>query len=382
MTFLFWLSFIALVVAVASSVELMLGAGKLRHLRDVRPDETATPLPPVSIVFSALNEAHTIEPALRSVLALDYPALEIIVINDRSTDATPAILERMASGEPRLKVVHVDTLPEGWLGKNHALHRGSQAASGDYLLFTDADVVFERTTLRRAVAHCLEERLDHLTVFPDTPVKDRLLAMLMLNFGVTFMLRFKPWKVRDSAGHFLGLGAFNLVKTSAYRDAGGHAAIAMQVLDDLMLGRVMKEKGCRQDVMLGTGLVSVAWYHSAAEMFRGMEKNLFAGFDYRLSLLGAATVLVLLIRVWPWAGLVVTHGSAWWMNLATVLLEFGVFLASARLAGYPLGALLYLPVVNLISLAMWWRASLLTLSRGGITWRGTFYSLGQLRRRS
>ena len=376
----YWLALLSLLSLLATlfgCIEVTIGGLRLRALRDMAALPDAE-LPRLSIVLSALDEAETIVPALQSMLALDYPALEIIVINDRSTDATPQLLERLAAQDARLKVLHVHALPAGWLGKNHALHLGAARAAGDYLLFTDADVVFHPQALRRAVSHCRRERLDHLTVFPDVVAPGGLLAMLMLNFGINFMLRFKPWKIRESSGHFLGMGAFNLVRAEAYRAAGGHAALRMQVLDDLMLGKLMKRCGHAQDVLIGRGMLSIAWYRNAGQMFRGLEKNFFAGFDYRLSLLVAATLL-LGVRIWPWIGLLATDGVAWWMNAAGVAVLAAWFAGAAITAGLTLRCLLYLPVVDVISLAMLWRACLLTLRRGGIVWRGTFYPLAELR---
>ena len=123
-------------------------------------------MPTLSIVVPACNEEDTIERGMNSLLALDYPHLEIIAVNDRSTDRTGAILDRLALSDPRLRVLHVETLPAGWLGKNHAMHSGSQAAKGKWLLFTDADVVFAPDALRRTVAFAERECLDHLVLSP------------------------------------------------------------------------------------------------------------------------------------------------------------------------------------------------------------------------
>src|SRR5512133_478831 len=148
MTFAFWLSLAAFIAVTLSALEVALGWRRIRHLKDVAVPP-GSPQPRVSLIVSALNEAATIEPALRSLLAIDYPDLELIVINDRSTDATPAIIERVAADAPRMRVVHLRELPSGWLGKNHALHQGAAIATGDYLLFTDADAVFAPSAVAR-----------------------------------------------------------------------------------------------------------------------------------------------------------------------------------------------------------------------------------------
>src|SRR6478672_8890623 len=228
---LLWLSAMVCVISCVVLFDVARGARKIKQLKDTLPVLVVQP-PRVSVIVSALNEADTIEPALRSLLALQYPALEIIAINDRSTDATPAILNRLSVEFPHLRVLHIDTLPAGWLGKNHALSRGAAVAGGGYLLFTDADVVFDPSAITRAVAYCEQHRVDHLTLLFDLVVKTQLLRMLVLSFSVNFMARFKPWKVGTSTKYFLGAGGFNLVRAAAYRAVGGHASIPLAVLDD------------------------------------------------------------------------------------------------------------------------------------------------------
>ncbi|MCI5159154.1 MAG: glycosyltransferase family 2 protein, partial [Candidatus Electrothrix sp. AUS1_2] len=135
----------------------------MERLEKIPPLEGDKP-PSVSVIIPACNEEQELETALTSVLSLDYPNLEIIVLDDRSTDATPQILDRMASQHPRLRVIHITELPAGWLGKNHALHLGAARATGEYLLFTDADVHYTPDTLRRAVARMETRTLDHLSL--------------------------------------------------------------------------------------------------------------------------------------------------------------------------------------------------------------------------
>ena len=190
-------------------VDCAAGHRRLRSLRDVAP---ARACPRLSIITAARNEARRIEVALTSLLRLDYPALEIIAVNDRSTDETGAILERLARQHARLTIKHISELPEGWLGKNYALHVGAAEASGTLLLFTDADVVFEPTTLRRAAALMELDALDHLAAIPDVKVPGIALNAFVAAFGVFFSLYARPWKARDARSRFhIGIGAFNLV---------------------------------------------------------------------------------------------------------------------------------------------------------------------------
>ncbi|MGV3742018.1 MAG: glycosyltransferase [Burkholderiaceae bacterium] len=373
------MSLILFLTVATLSIEVAIGSRKIRQLKDI-PAEESKRLPKVSLIIPARNEAETIEAALGSVLRIAYPNLEIIVINDRSIDSTGQILERMGRHSPSVHVVTIDALPEGWLGKNHALHQGVQRASGDYLLFTDADVLFAPTSVARAVSYCETHRVDHLTLLFDIVAKTGLLSMLVLSFSVNFMARFKPWKVAESTTHYLGAGGFNLVRAKAYRESGGHARIPMAVLDDLMLGKLLKQKGFRQHVLYGRDMVAVEWYRSAHEMMQGLMKNAFAAFDFRLGQLTVVSVLMLVFRVWPWMALLVTEGAAWWLSILTLLIGLSLYIDLLRMSGWNYQCLIYAPLVPLVELLIWWRGSLSALVRGGIDWRGTFYPLKDLRK--
>ena len=379
MEFTFWFSLIVFLFSLNGAIRIVVGRRKIVRLSDVTPVRATNALR-VSIIFSALNEAETIEPALRSMLALDYTNLEIIAINDRSTDATGAILDRISREHPVLRVLHITELPAGWLGKNHALHQGAAIATGTYLLFTDADVLFDPTAISRAVARCEQERLDHLVVLADLIVRQNLLAMLLLNGYVFMYSRHRPWKVRTSKKHHMGMGAFNMVRTSAYRQAGGHRALALEVVDDIMLGKLMKLQGHSQEVLHAAGMVTVEWYRNAYEMMKGLEKNSLAMLDYQAARLLPLSVLILALRYWPWIGLFTTGGAAWWLNLASLVVGLSMFVDLLRSTPWSRWCLLYWPVVGLASLFIIWRGVVLTLMRDGINWRGTHYALSELKR--
>jgi cellulose synthase/poly-beta-1,6-N-acetylglucosamine synthase-like glycosyltransferase len=378
MKFAYWLSLAAFIAVALSALEVALGWRRIRHLKDVMVPPSS-PQPRVSLIVSALDEAATIEPALHSLLAIDYPDLEIIVINDRSTDATPAIIEQVAAGAARMRVVHVRDLPPGWLGKNHALHQGAAIATGDYLLFTDADAVFAPSAVARAVAHSRAHGVDHLTLFFDLQARSSLLRLLVISFGAGFMARFKPWKVATSPRHYVGIGGFNLLRRSAYEGIGGHAAMPLAVLDDMELGRRIKAGGYTQHAMSGVGMVAIEWYRSTPDLVRGLEKNVFSGFDYRLATLVGVTLLMLITRVWPWLALLTTRGPVWWFNLGTVCATLALYVDLLHARKWPMRCLVFAPIVPFIEIATWWRACLLAVFRGGIAWRGTHYRLADLR---
>jgi glycosyltransferase involved in cell wall biosynthesis len=375
---LFLLALATLLAHVATAVRVYRGVRSIRALRDLPP--LAGPLPRVSIIIPARNEERNLEEALRSVLALDYDNLEIDVVDDRSTDRTGEILDRMAAADPRLRIVHVRELPPGWLGKNHALWLGAGKATGEFLLFTDADVVLAPATLRRAVGAMVADGLDHLTAAPEIARPGVLFEMFVGAFSLFFTLYTRPWKVKDpeSPSH-VGVGAFNLVRAAAYRAAGGHPAIAMRPDDDLKLGKLLKKKGFHQEFVFGLGALRVEWYASVRELIQGLMKNAFSGVDYRVWVVVVATVTQLLTLVWPFLALVLTAGATRWLNLGSVLVLVTLCWINAPLAGVRRWHGLGFPLATLLFLYILWRAMLLTLWRDGINWRGTHYPLASLK---
>jgi glycosyltransferase involved in cell wall biosynthesis len=375
---LFVLALATLIAHVATAIQVHLGNRSIRSLRDLPP--LTGPLPRVSIVIPARNEERNLEEALRSILALDYDNLEIDVVDDRSTDRTGEILDRMAMADPRLRIVHVRELPPGWLGKNHALWLGAGKATGEFLLFTDADVVLDPSTLRRAVGAMVADRLDHLTATPEIERPSALFEMFIGAFSLFFTLFTRPWKAKDpeSPSH-VGIGAFNLVRASAYRATGGHQAIAMRPDDDLKLGKLMKKHGFRQEFVFGLGALRVEWYASIRELIQGLMKNAFSGVDYRVWVVVVSTVMQLLTLVWPFLALFLTSGATRWLNLAAVLVLLALCWINAPLAGVRRWHGIGFPLATLLFLYILWRAMLLTLWRDGIDWRGTHYPLASLK---
>ncbi|MEJ2502764.1 MAG: glycosyltransferase family 2 protein [Gemmatimonadota bacterium] len=384
MSVLLALAAATLLAAAALSVDLLTGLRSLPSLAEVPAGGGASDagLPPVSIVVAARDEARHIEAALRTLLGQDYPALEVVAVNDRSTDGTAEILDRVAAGRPRLQVLHVEALPDGWLGKNHALARGAEVATGDLLLFTDADVMMAPDAVRRAVHLLRDRRADHLAVAPRIHSGSPWVTLVVTVFLVLFSAVFRPWKARDPRSrHHIGIGAFNLVRAEPYRSIGGHGAVAMRPDDDVRLGRALKGAGFRQEAASGRDTVSVEWYPSLSAMARGLRKNSFAVVEYRLSLVAAGTLLPLAFIFWPLAALLLTGGAVWWLNAAVVALGLFVTGYTARGHGLPLWTAAAYPVGSALLLWMVWAAALRAVTRGAVEWRGREYALDELRRR-
>lgn len=367
-----------LLIHLATAVAVWRGARSIRFLAD-QPSLSGSS-PRVSIVIPARNEERNVEEALRSVLALDYDNLEIDVVEDRSTDSTGAILDRMAAANPRVRVIQVRELPPRWLGKNHALELGGRKATGDYLLFTDADIVMAPTALRRAVGAMEADGLDHLAVSPEIERRSLLFEMFIGVFSLFFSIYLKPWKVRDPrTPNHVGIGAFNLVRASAWRAIDGFQRIAMRPDDDLKLGKLLKMSGFRQEMMFGRGMLRVEWYRSVRELIQGLMKNAFPGVDYRFSVVVSATVGQLTLLVWPFLALFLTSGPTRWLNLASLTVLFTLCWLNAPLAGVRRWHGVGFPFATLLFLYIVWRSMLTILWNDGIDWRGTHYPLAELK---
>lgn len=223
----------------------------LRSVRSVPVLERLSPPEPgkwprLTLVVAARNEAAELEASLESRLREDYPDLELVVVNDRSTDATGEILDKVAARDRRVVPIHVRALPAGWLGKLHAMHRGVERASGEWILFTDADVHFQPGTLKRVVAYAEARKLDHVAALPTVWRGGALLdAVIAFSLRAIFM-SFRAWEVEDPRTHTAaGCGAFNLVRRSAYERTPGFEWMKMEVADDLGLGQMLKAYGGR-----------------------------------------------------------------------------------------------------------------------------------------
>jgi cellulose synthase/poly-beta-1,6-N-acetylglucosamine synthase-like glycosyltransferase len=353
-------------------------------------------LPALTVVIAARDEAQGIETTVRRLLAQNLPRLEIVAVDDRSSDGTGEILDRLAAGAEAggLKVIHVRELPGGWLGKCHACQVGAAAGRGEWILFTDGDVsLAAHDLLARVLRLALDRRLDHVAVAPDTRPMTLVQGALMTLFGQMFLLATRAWEMdRDQPRGGAGVGAFNLVRRAAYERVGGHRLLRLDPADDVKLGKLLRETGARQRLFNGFGLVFCRWHTSALQVVRGLEKNFFAGFGYSLTALALATSLLLTIQFGPLAaglwGLAATDTGApaalrivAWVPLAlqTALLAAGYAVAVRRSGIHPASALAH-PLAVLLLVAAAWNSALRTLSRGGILWRDTFYPLAELRR--
>ena len=367
-------------IALVTSAMLVRADYCMARLRDVPLPSDDWQAPLVSVIVAARNESRDIEQAIKSLLGLAYSPYQLTVVNDRSTDDTGEILDRLATEYPQLNVVHLEHLPEGWLGKNHAQHFGAQRSDGKWLLLTDADIVFDPTSLTRAVWWAEDQALDHLAGIPRIKVSGFLLNAVVAAFAVFFKAHFRPWRARNPKSKaFIGIGAFNLVRAEAYHAIGGHEQLKMRPDDDIKLGKVLKQSGFRQDLIVAGSMLSVRWYASITELIRGLEKNAFAAVEYNPLTVVASTLAAFLFFVVPFAGAVVATGLPQALFAMTAL--FWLVCCWQACRGFQQNPLYCLgfPIATLLLIYIQLRTMLLNYWLGGIRWRDTFYPLDELR---
>lgn len=332
--------------------------------------------PSISIVFAARNEEIEVGRSCYSFLNQQVPAYEVIAVNDRSCDRTAGILETIKLSFERLKVVHIHKLPAHWIGKSYALWQGAQQASGEWLLFTDADVRFSEDTLSKAVFFAEKNKLDMLTVFPRIEASGFLLMSVLLSFVSLMGYQISPWKLKNKNDpDALGIGAFNMVRSSVYNTIGQHQAFSLSVLDDIDLARRVKKAGFKLDVIIGTDNVSLRWKQSTWDVITGLEKNFFAGLGFS-RFLSWSVSLWLLIATWaPWLGLIFLGGFWKVLSGAALFCDFLYAGFNLKICGSLFRGLLLRPLgLSIISYAIV-RSMKRVRSQGGIKWRDTFYSL-------
>lgn len=352
--------------------------------RERRPPDR---LPLVSIVVPARDESAAVEPAVRSLLAQDHPEIEVVAVDDRSVDGTGDILARIAAGDRRLSVVRVDDLPEGWLGKTHALWRGAERARGEWLLFTDADVVFAPDTVRHAVGYAISEQLDHLTLAPRLIARTLALRAFVAFFGYIFIALWGAYLANDPrSDRGVGIGAFNLLRRDSYERMGTMRALSLRPDDDIRLGRRLRRLAMRQRVLNGNELIAVEWYPSLGAAIRGLEKSMYSSMEYRALDVVAVLGFIAATMVWPYAGVVLLGGIDRWLLAAVIACLSAGITETHRQSMGPLGrdtiaAVVLLPFSALCFAYAAARSMFLAETRG-VSWRGTTYPLPVLRAQS
>jgi glycosyltransferase involved in cell wall biosynthesis len=370
-----------------------------------RKPPTSTGEPRVTIIVPARNEERDIRATLESLLALDYSNYEVIAVNDRSTDATGRRMDEVAASfcgadtsvrgpaavvpeagadksvRPTLRVIHVATLPPGWMGKTHAMWTAGKQATGDWLLFTDADVLFKPDSLRRVVAYAEAEKADHVVLFPRMLMDHAGERMMIAFFQTMFVFGHRPWKVADPrAQDHMGVGAFNMVRRPVYDAIGSYQALRMEVLDDMKLGKLIKNAGFAQRNVFGQDLISLHWVRGTFGIVDNLTKNFFALLSFQWPRTVASIVALAFLNLGPFVGLWLAHGWARLPYAIALASIFAIYCGMSRLSDVPPYYFFLHPVSTSLVMYTVARSMVLTLWQGGIVWRGTKYPLEELRR--
>jgi glycosyltransferase involved in cell wall biosynthesis len=378
----FWIILFALIACfwLYYGMRSLIGLLYLPWLSKFAPLDAPNP-PRVSLIFAARDEQEKLPQALKTLSTISYPNLEIIAVDDRSKDKTVAILDEAARSDNRLRVIHIKELPQSWLGKPHALHQAYISATGEWLLFTDADVRFSRDALSRAMTLVQSRNLDHLTLFGDVDRDGFWETVLLTFFGLAMHIAGDTHRVSNpNSRAYLGIGAFQLVRRSAYEAVGTHKRLAMEVVDDMKLGKILKLGGYRSCVGVAVGFLAVRWQSGFRNLIHGVTKNFFAALNYSVPYAVAAMVGMLLTNFAPFVAVVFGHG--WVRILAAVsvaiallfhvLVDLGAKISPLYALTHPIGALIFCWMLL--------RSTFVTLRQGGVTWRGTFYKLSDLKK--
>jgi glycosyltransferase involved in cell wall biosynthesis len=368
---LFWLTY---------GLRVAYGAIRLPWVNDF-PPAPDTECPRISILFAARDEEEKLPAALATLMEIDYPELEVIAVDDRSQDETGRILDEFAATHPRLHVIHAERLPRGWLGKPHGLQKAYEASSGEWLLFTDADVRLKPDVLRRVISLVKAGNLDHLALLGEVEMVGFWETVLITFFGLGFHLATNPSQVGNPrSSRYIGVGAFQLLRRSAYEASGTHRRLAMEVIDDMKLGKIVKQAGFRSGCAVAEDSVVVRWHDGLGNLVRGVTKNFFAGAGYDLRVVAAQLAGLLMMDILPFFGILFGHGWIRALSVIAVMIALGfhagvtwVMRVSPLYAlTHPLGAALFAYMLL--------RSTVVTLWRGGIVWRDTFYPLEELKR--
>lgn len=347
------------------------------------PGVTASGRPSASIMIAVKDDAREIGATVEALRNLTYPKLEIIVVVDRSTDATESIVRGIASQDPRIKVQVVSALPPAWLGKVHALHSGVSRATGDFIIFMDADMAVRDEDLELALHRAQDLQLDHLSIVPRVASKGFLHDVMMCTSTILFISSSRPWMsiARRPLKSVKGMGKFNMVRRSFFSQTEGFEWLKMDVADDVALAQLIAKNGGRSLLFKSdVNGPALSWYDSFWGVVKGLEKNIVSGFTnydplqiILMPLVSASPVLV------PLVGLL-GDGPSQAAALGCLGLSVSFAVLTRRFLFYPLHVIAAFPLGLLLLGLILLRASVVCFRTGGIRWSGTTYPIEDLRK--
>lgn len=360
-------AWIALVLA---AIPLALIAVNLPLFRTPHRPERA-PEGLVSILIPARDEERNIARALDHALAQEGVELEVVVLDDGSTDRTAEIVEAYAAEDPRVRLVTGIELPEGWIGKQHACARLAEHARGDWLLFQDADVTLTPDAALRLVGYCEARKVDLLSGVPRqiTGTIGEKLIVPVIHFVLLGYLPMPGMRLTGSPAFAAAVGQLMLMRAEAYRATGGHSATRARIHDGMALAQMFRAKGQRTDLVDITPLVGCRMYDNFGDTWRGFAKNVHEGMGSPVAI-WIWTTLLLGGHVLPWLGLLVAEGEAFSLLVAAVVVSMlARFVLTIRFRQDWLGALLH-PLGVAMTVAIQWYGLTRWLAKRPVAWKG------------
>jgi cellulose synthase/poly-beta-1,6-N-acetylglucosamine synthase-like glycosyltransferase len=364
---------------VLAAAWFLLAANDLMAVRHLTPLPSPRPSAPpsVTVVMAVRDDAEHVEASVQRILAQQHIHHRVVVVDDRSRDGTGEILARLAEHEPRLIAHSVAELPDGWLGKSHALHIGTANVDTDWILFTDGDAQLAPDAIARAIAAADRTAAAHVCLLPNHRDTTFLGRACLLAFQLSVLRRVRAVN-RDHPRAFVGTGAFNLVRSDAYRRIGGHLPLRLEVVDDVWMGCLLRRAGYRSRVWLGADLLAIDWGRTPRDLVRVVAKNMFAVLRYRTALAALAVAGSLVALAFTFAA-PLWFGPLGWLPLLAWCSSAVAGAMLARRMRWECAAGLLTPLTRfLLPLAMA-NSMWTTLRQGGVRWRDTFYPLPLLR---
>ena len=384
------LTIIAILVCLgwaAALVRLLLNLTLVPRLKPASSDGG----PLVSVVIPARNEEHAIGRTVRAFLAQTYRDLEIIVVDDQSSDRTAAVVEEIAATDARVTLIRGERPPEGWLGKPWALHQGSMRAKGALLLFVDADIFYSPAAVASAVAYLLQSGVEMIALFPNFEMHGFWENVGMPQLAIGAYMLVPTWLSNRSRRPLLGIGGGtgNLVRRDAYAEADGHVALHHAVVDDVALARLIRMAGGRTHAVRAEDLVSIRMYHGGASIVEGFTKNFYIAFGGRLWMVPMVVAFFAVANLLPYALLVsaimhamrgVPLSAAEWLGCASVaLLTLTRTILFAALRYRIDNALFLHPLAMIFVIYVYLRSAWRIGVRRELQWRGRTYDAADTR---
>ncbi|WP_267879665.1 glycosyltransferase [Caldalkalibacillus mannanilyticus] len=342
--------------------------------------------------MSAKEEESSIVDTLKHLLNQSYNKIELIVINDRSKDQTGRKLEALKKWSDAksdikipLKVIHITSLPSGWLGTSHALYQGYLQSNGEILLFTNTDTSFHPEAIEHAVNYMRRYQLDHFVLQPKRKMVAQGFLLQGLKQALVYLSTFleKPWKanISESPKHGVGLSSFNMLRRDAYLQIGTHQALAMRPDESQQLGKRVKKAGLKQHLLDGSDVLSVDWYSDVDSLFVNLEKQIFLRLKCKLSLAFSMLFIQFFLFYFPFIGMwLFWDWRSIFYVLTLILMSYLYFRQNQPITKYTVLELMALPLTLSLCMYILVRSVYTTYKKGGLHVNGSFYSLKELKK--